>query len=510
MRHRGFRLCDPRSMGWAFSRTCAAFVALAASCSATDLEHRIDALVEATAGKAGARPFGIAGIHVVDVSTGETLYRHNENLLLLPASNFKLLTTALALERLGPGYRFTTRLVREPSGDLVLVGGGDPSLSGREYPYRKNGAPANGAPATSAMPRSAMQAMDELAAQVAAHGVTKIDGDIVGDDRAYPWEPYPPSWTQDDTLRGYGAPVSALSLNDNLVAVALQPGRRAGDPTQLTISPAFEYLTVDNRVVTGARGGEPGIHLEHAPGSRHWTITGSVPAGQAAVTETIPVDDPALFAAAALHDALTRRGILVQGKAIARHRPATAAYAALEGEEIASRLSPPLTELLQVMDKLSLNLHSELMLREVGRVKHGDGTTRNGLAEMAALLAEIGVSPGDWKAEDGSGLSRNDLVTARLLTNVLVHQWRKFGDAFVSLLPVGGEDGTLDARLCCIGAGRAVQAKTGTLARASALSGYADVGAKGRYAFSILVNDFAAPAATVREWIDKIATALLE
>jgi len=483
-------------MAWTFLRASSVFVALA-SCSAADLEHRIDALLEATSPKASARPLGVAGIHVVDLTTGRTVYRHNENLLLAPASNFKLLTTALALERLGVDYRFTTRVVLEVSGDLVLIGAGDPSLSDRGVLKRPS-------------PRSAAQAIEELAGQVVARGITQIDGDVVGDDSVYPWEPYPSSWTQDDTLHGFGAPVSALSLNDNVVTVSIQPAGSAGQLSQLTISPAFEYLMIDNRIVTSMRGGDVRIRVERSAGSRHWTITGAIPAGHSPVIESLPVDDPALFAAAALYDALTRRGVAVHGRAVARHRVASELYVPVEGEEVASLTSPPLTDMLQVMDKLSVNLHAELMLREAGRVKRGDGTTRAGLAELAAFLAEIGVSAGDWRAEDGSGLSRNDMVTPRLVTQVLVQQWRKFGDEFIALLPAGGEDGTLEHRLCCMGSGRAVQAKTGTLSRALALSGFADAGTKGRFAFSILVNGFAAQPSTVRDWVDKIATALLE
>jgi len=496
-------LCDPRNMTGAFARSFLArwlmlSIALA-SCSATDLEHRIDALLEASANKGAGHSMGIAGIHVVDAATGQVLYSKNDDLLLLPASNFKLLTTALALDRLGADYRFTTRLIHEASGDLVLVGAGDPSFSGRPFPYVKNG--ADGAP---------MQWIEEFAAQAVAHGITQVGGDIVGDDRVYRWEPFPSSWTADDMRRTFGAPVSALSFNDNVVSIAIQPGRSAGNPAEITVSPPFEYMTFDDRVVTAARGSESGIRLERTLGSRQWTLLGSISAGHAAMTESVPVDDPALFAASALYDALTRRGVAIRGGPLARHRLAGEPYAEPSGEEIAKRVSPPLTELLQVMDKLSVNLHAELFLREVGRAKRGEGTTQAGLAELATFLKDMGASSNDWRAEDGSGLSRNDMVTPRLLTQVLVRQFQKFGDTFVSLLPQGGEDGTLDRRLCCMSGGRGVNAKTGTLARAIALSGYALGGPNGSLAFSILVNDFAAPPGAVREWIDKIAAALLE
>ena len=374
----------------------------------------------------------------------------------------------------------------------MLVGSGDPSLSGRAFPYSKEQRP--GPP---------LQAIEQLADAIAAHGIERIDGDIVGDDRLFPWDPYPPSWTEDDTLRDYGAPVSALTVNDNTVTISISP-------TSLTVEPALEYLTIDNRVRTAARGSDPAVHARRIARSTQWQLTGTVPLGRT-VIETLPVDDPALFAASALYDALTRRGIAIHGRPVARHRAPGEPFAPVEGEELATRASPPLADLLQVMDKVSENLHAELLLREVGRVTRGEGTTANGLAEMTAYLTAAGAQTGDWRLEDGSGLARNTLVTPRLLTHILAREAQSADSAlWISLLPVGGEDGTLSHRLCCMSAGRGVHAKTGTLSRALALSGYADSATHGQLAFSILVNDFQAPPAEVTQWIDKIATALLE
>jgi len=179
---------------------------------------------------------------------------------------------------------------------------------------------------------------------------------------------------------------------------------------------------------------------------------------------------------------------------------------------IATRTSPPLIELLRLAEKVSQNLHSELFLREVGRVARRTGTREAGIAEQAALLSEIGVKVADdARLQDGSGLSVNAQLTPRLLTRLLAYmQASKYRAAWNSLLPVGGEDGTLGKRLCCVASDAArIQAKTGTLNRAVALSGYADA-ARGRLAFSILINNFAASQREVRQWIDKIALALLE
>jgi len=485
-------MCDSRNMG----RPWAALL-FAIPCAAADLTPAIDALMQAS-------PVARAsvGIHVVDLKSGSALYSRNADRLFLPASNMKLFTAGLALERLGPDYRMTTRLVRARSGDLVLVGGGDPSMSGRIYPYQKDSpAPAN----------NPLRVIEELADQAVAAGLARVDGDIIGDDQLYPWAPYPPSWTVDDVSGEDGAPVSALTVNDNVITLAIHPAAHAGELAAISFEPALEYYAVDNRVLTVAGEKEARIRLTRTPGSRQLMVWGSIPLSGATVREIVAVDDPALFAACALYDALARRGVSIRGRPVARHRSASTDPLPLEGDVIATRTSPSLLEILQVIEKVSQNLHAELVLREVARVTRGAGTRESGLQELAVWLAGIGIKAEEWRAEDGSGLSRNDEVSPRAMTRLLSHMAAsKHGAAWLSLLPVGGEDGTLANRLCCVSDGKLVRAKTGTLTRAIALSGYADSRTRGRLAFSILVNNFSAPLAEVRAWVDKIALTLVE
>jgi len=464
-------------------------------CAAADLPSVIDALM-------GASPVARAsvGIHVVDLKSGNALYSRNAERLYLPASNMKLFTAALALERLGPEYRLTTRLVRAQSGDLILSGGGDPSMSGRTYPYQKD------TPGT-----DPLRAIEELADQAVAAGIAHVDGDVVGDDQLFPWAPYPPSWTADDLIGEDGAPVSALTLNDNTIALVIHPAARAGELAAVSFQPAIEYYAVDNRVLTVAGEKEARIRLTRLPGSRQVLVWGSIPLSGAAVRETVAVDDPALFAACALYDALVRRGVVIRGRPVARHRSVSEDPWLVQGDVIATRTSPPLVEILQVIEKVSQNLHAELMLREVARVTRGAGTRESGLQELGTWLAGIGIKTEEWRAEDGAGLSRNDQVSPRAVTRLLrTMAASKNGAQWLSLLPVGGEDGTLQHRLCCVSDGRLVRAKTGTLTRAITLSGYADSRTRGRLAFSILINNFSAPQAEVRAWIDKIALSLVE
>lgn len=476
-------------------RVALAFV-FAASCMAMDLAQTVDRAVQSSPLAARSN----IGIHVLELKTGKVVYSRDENRLFLPASNMKLFTTALALEQLGPDYRFITRIVEDPGGDLVLVGSGDPSLSGRTYPYRKD-----------APPGSPLLAIEELADEAVANGLHRVSGNIVGDDRLYPWDPYPPSWTQADALSESGAPVSALSLNDNVINVSISPGLKPGDPASVSLSPALEYFEIDNRVITGARRSDTKVHLSRVPGSRELLLWGAIAGGSANIRESVAIDDPALYAACALYEALTRRGVAIAGHPEARHRSQEEAYEAPVGTAVATRTSPPLFELLQVADKISQNLHAELVLRETGRMVEGSGTRDAGLKALDRLLVEIGAGPGDSRLEDGSGLSRNAEVTPRLVTRLLDYMFRsKDRDLWMSLLPVGGQDGTLEHRLCCLSEAHSIHAKTGTLNRAVALSGYAESRTRGPLAFSILVNNFAATTAEAQSWVDRIALTLVE
>jgi D-alanyl-D-alanine carboxypeptidase/D-alanyl-D-alanine-endopeptidase (penicillin-binding protein 4) len=228
---------------------------------------------------------------------------------------------------------------------------------------------------------------------------------------------------------------------------------------------------------------------------------------------SLAIDDPALYAAYALRDALGRRGIQVNGRPVARHRFANqSGPRAAPGEvELAHRDSPPLIEILGIIDKVSQNLHAEMVLREVARARKGTGSREAGLEEARAFLTEMGIEDADCRFTDGSGLSTNDLVTPAAVMKLLRHMHRSpVRDAWISLLPVGGEDGTLSARFEGRPEARRIHAKTGTLDHTAALSGYAESRSRGLVAFSILANNFNAPGAQIRAVIDRIALMLTE
>ena len=228
--------------------------------------------------------------------------------------------------------------------------------------------------------------------------------------------------------------------------------------------------------------------------------------------QELAIGDPAQYAAEVLRDALLRRGVGIGGQAVARHRfPDEIADAMPKlNVVLAEHHSPPLLELLRVVDKVSQNLHAEMLLREVAVAEGRTGNVGTGLEVMDSFLAGIGIAKGDYQFTDGSGLSRATLVTPRAITKLLVHMNQsKYREQWFDLLPIAGEDGTLTARFAGHPEARAIHAKTGTLDHVKALSGYAD-NAHGRVAFSLVVNNFEEPSAAVTKLIDELALALLQ
>jgi len=486
--------------------TTAVALCLAAQLPAASLEREIARLVDAS--PAGRNAFW--GIEIVDLGSGKTLYARNAERLFVPASNTKLFTAALALDRLGQDFRFHTRVLAEAPpdadgrirGPVRLVGGGDPNLSARAVPYRAG--PVTGNP---------LAPIEELADQVVARGVKRIDGGIIGDDTWYVWEPYPEGWAIDDTRYEYGAPVSALTVNDNTLTVTVRPGARAGDLADVSLVPALEYYNLDNRVRTVAAGGALKIQLDREPGSRQVRIWGTIPVRSVGESLDLAVDDPAEFAARALRRALEDRGVTVEGEVDTRHRYPNEESTQPEpdGIELARHDSARLIDDLAITAKVSQNLHAELALRAVARARRNVGSRQAGLDEMKAFLSEIGVAPDAYNFSDGSGLDRTDLVTPEAVVKLLSHIYASpLREPWIAFLPVGGLDGTLSTRFPDSAAGRRIHAKTGTLTHVSALSGYAERRDGTWVAFSILVNNHNGPATEVRSVIDRICTLIVE
>lgn len=494
------------------------------------LSHRIDTLLAAPV--AAQAHWGIS----VTTLDGRVLYQKNEGQLFAPASNAKLLTTTTALALLGPRTTVVTRVIAsgpDPQGvvhgGVTLVGAGDPSMSGRAYPYVVHGG----------YPNPPLAALASLAEQVQQHGVRLVEGSIVGDDTAFPWEPYGGGWAWDDLEWDYGAPISALTVNDNLAVLTVSPGAHAGDPVTLDWNPDVmaAYYSVQDDARTSVVGSQPSLGVDRGLGSRVIRIFGTIPADGPAHKIDLAIQDPAEFAAIALRQMLMARGIVVTGPATARHRPSvdTAIYEqsvlrpltipsgtgatapaflpALElaphlpegATVLASRTSVPLLEDMTVTNKVSQNLHAEIYLRLLGSHFGTDGSIEEGARVVRAFMQRAGMLPQDFFFYDGSGMSPKDRVSPRALTALLRYvAAQPWGAEFRATLPVGGVDGTLSHRFLTGPLHGRVFAKTGTLEEVNSLSGYVTAKSGRTLVFSILCNGHMPEAKGITKTIDGI------
>ena len=478
------------------------------------LSSRVDQIIDRPAAR---RAFW--GVQLVDLDSGEAVYQNNEDKLFVPASNAKLYSTALALTRLGPDRRFTTKLVAgEPlgaggkiEGDLTLIGGADPNFSSRIVPYNPK----------AEYGKDPLEPIRRLAQQAYDRGLRKVAGNIVGDDSRFVWTPYPEGWSLEDSTWSYGAPISALSFNDNRIEILVRPGAGDGKPAILRLEPAVGYYAVRNLTRTAtSRTVARTLSIELRPDQKAVRLWGDISVRSPGRELSIAVDDPALFAAVALKQELERVGVEVAGVAAAKHYDIAEAPDLKGGPPVALQTYPlqlasiesaPLREIIKVTNKTSQNLHAEMLLREVGYSLRGVGSHEAGIEEMRTFLGEAGLSPCEVFLSDGSGLSRKDLVRPAATVKLLRHMWNSpLRDAYVDSLATAGEDGTLDWRFSRSTARSRVSAKTGTLSHITALSGYATTLDGRHLAFSIFVNNFGVSGSYIRNLVDEIVIAAVE
>jgi D-alanyl-D-alanine carboxypeptidase/D-alanyl-D-alanine-endopeptidase (penicillin-binding protein 4) len=425
------------------------------------------------------------GVLVVDAATGEVLYQHNADAYFTPASNTKLFTTALGLAKLGPEYRYRTTIESRATvdtygrlaGDVVLVARGDPNLSNRRFPYTKE-EERDGPPE---------KVLAALADQVVARGVKQIEGNIVADDSHFSAERYPTGWAIEDMTEGYGAPVSALAVNDNLLFVEVRPGATEGELAWFGVEPWAEFYRFSNQVTTVAAADRPGrVDIERQPGSHEVRLAGRAPIGVPPLKQTLAIEEPAAFAAVLLKRLLELRGVRVYGRAVADHNPVKTMEAR---HVLAEHVSVPLAESVKLINKVSQNLHTEMLLRAATRESAPAQTLRDSLRAAQEFRDSIGIGAEDAVIFDGSGLSRRNLVTPRAVVTLL--RWaaqQPWAALYADSLPIAGQDGTLGERMKDTSAVGRIQAKTGTLGNVNALGGYAETVHGAKLIFSMFGN----------------------
>jgi serine-type D-Ala-D-Ala carboxypeptidase/endopeptidase (penicillin-binding protein 4) len=482
---------------------------------------RFRARVEAALAEAHAQR-AYWGVLVDDRDTGETVFELNADHFFAPGSNVKVFTTALALAILGPEYRFHTILGSRSElasdgrlpGDLILYGEGDPDLSNRKFPYA--GKVERDGPAE--------KILAEMADAAVAKGLKEVDGDIVADDSLFPYDPYPAGWAVGDLFFTFGAPISALAFNENSISIEITPGLHAGDPAVIAVEPGTAADTFGHEVTTSAAGEKPDFSVVRRPGLNFILLRGSIPVGNMPVKLDLAMTEPGETAARTLEQLLEARGVRVTGGIRVQHAPpplrSVDVPVVLGGGQsappanllaLADHLSPTLLESIRLTNKISQNLHAELLLRTVGHEKTGVGTTDAGLWVEQDFLKSAGIADGDAVLVDGSGLSHNNLVTPRATVQLLLHASRQsWGEDFRSTLPIAGVDGTLENRMKGTAATGLIQAKTGTLEHEHSIAGYATTQRGEHLVFAIFGNNNPQKGHEATPTLDDISVAMVE
>lgn len=435
------------------------------------------------------------GVCVQSLETGEFLYRRNENKLLMPASNLKLVTTASALQLLGAGYKFRTEIgysgkIEGSSlkGDLVVKGFGDPTISGR---YTKD---------------DVLKYFNDWADSLLNFGIEEITGNIIGDDNAFDDVGLGNGWSWDYESYWYSAPSGALSLNDNCVDIIVTPAKR-GDKADIKIIPDNKYSVIVNRVITVPFDSSAGIEIYRERGTNVITVSGKIRETGKPVKLFATVNNPTQYFVVVLKDVLREKGINVRGFAIDiddQQSDAESDFRLLFTHE-----SPALTEIIKVINKNSQNFFAEQLLKAIAFERTGLGTSSGGIRQIKQISPRMGINSDNFTMADGSGLSRLNLVSAQQLVSLLryMYQSDNFND-FYNSLPIAGKDGTLADRMRKSAAFEKIRAKTGYIGGVRSLSGYAMTADGETVAFSMIVNNFTVPLVLAENLQDMICLRL--
>lgn len=427
-----------------------------------------------------------SGLQVVSLKTGEELYSRNAHKLFHPASNMKLLTTATALKRLGPSYKFATTVFADSGaladsivdGNIYLHGTGNPDLLDAD--------------------------LLDIAQQLKNAGIRAITGKLIADDSYFDDLFWGSGWMWDDVSSWYWAPISPLAVNDNCIKIFVEAGQAPGNPLKVRLEPQTGYMQVVNEGRTVAEYDSAAIDSFKVV--RRWKkpeniidVEGGLAIGGTDDFEVDVIDAPA-YVATRLLEICRSLGISIDGGIDKGRKPEN-------GERVARHQSLPLSEVVRNTNKISDNLSAELLLKTIAAQASGQpGTADRGISEIYGYLQKAGVDSSLYSLADGSGISRYNVVTPQLLTALLIDMDQDFRvqAEFKASLPIAGVDGSLSRRMRGGPAEGVLRAKTGSLRGVSALAGYTVTADGEPLAFSMIMEQFLVPTSRIREIQDQI------
>jgi len=415
-----------------------------------------------------------AGVCVKNLKTGEVIYEYNSTYPLAPASNMKILTTSSSLVLLGVDFCFDTGLYGKDiqdgnlMSDLILFSNGDPSYCLNFYD-----------PPT--------KVLDFMAKKLYSQGIRNIKGDLIADDSFFDRKLTGKGWKPSYQFESYSAQISPLSLNENVVDIRVYPGEGYELPGIVTIFPPAGVIQVNNQTKTSDY--DETISISRQEGTNVITVSGWVPADYTYLESYITVHEPSLYTASAFAGILKSNGINLEGKVrlidLSTERNKKEDYNLL-----CSHKSPPLPEIIAYVNKYSDNLTAEILLKTIGGVVYDLGTSENGGRAIKDFLGQIKADTSGLIIADGSGLSPENRVTSRLISDIFYYMYNSpLKDNFLNSLSVAGKDGTLRKRFRGTTAEGNCKAKTGTISGVSALSGYVSTSYGETVCFSLLFNN---------------------
>ncbi|HNQ37077.1 MAG TPA: D-alanyl-D-alanine carboxypeptidase/D-alanyl-D-alanine-endopeptidase [Prolixibacteraceae bacterium] len=431
------------------------------------------------------------GVYVSDLASGRILVADGADLLLAPASTLKTVTTAAALELLGPGYRFKTlygyrgqlkAADGELEGDLVVRGGGDPTLGSAEI-----GGVA-----------SPQAVADAIAARVKAAGIASVRGDLVLDLSAWQEADLPGSWAWEDVGNYYGAAPSALTFADNLITLWFDTPAKSGEAVIMTgCAPVLPWLSWQNELTSSAVNRDL-AYVYGSPWGEKRVIRGTLPAGRKGFSVKASMPEPPRWFGEFLRSRLNAAGIAISGNLSLSALPVS--FTPLD-----SLVSPPLQEIIREINHKSINLFTEHLVMQIALAKSGRGSLSEGLRIISAFWKEKGAGDALFM-EDGSGLSRYNAVSARFLAKALALAVKNpAGEIFRNSLPTAG-NGTLTGFSAVAFPGETLRCKSGSMERVRGYAGYLTGTSGTKMVFAVLVNNYPGTSAEVTSKIRDLLT----